>query len=96
MLLRFELSVSQLRGIKDHKYSAQGISICDQLFQKFWTSLVNYVPLWVAPNLITFVGLIVNLATTLPIIISDPNCLGEVSATSPQCIYMNIEYEKEN
>lgn len=72
------LSAVQLRGIKDHKYSAQGVSICDSLLQPFWCWLVKRVPLWVAPNLLTFVGLVVNVATSVPIIVADPNCLGEV------------------
>ena len=74
------LSVPQLRGIKEHKYSAQGISIMDALMQPFWNWLVKLVPLWVAPNLITFVGLVVNSVTSIPIILADPNCMGKVQS----------------
>ena len=72
------LSAVQLRGIKGHAYSAQGISILDRLLQPFWNWLVTLIPLWVAPNLVTFVGLIVNMVTIIPIIYADPNCMGEV------------------
>lgn len=77
-LLKPVLSPAQLRGIKDHKYSAQGVSIGDALLQTFWNWLVNLVPLWVAPNLITFTGLVVNIVTSVPIIVTDPNCMGKV------------------
>ena len=36
------------------------------------------MPLWVAPNLITFVGLMANLITTLFVILYDPNISGQV------------------
>ena len=72
------LSAVQLRGIKGHAYSAQGISILDRFLQPFWNWLVTLIPLWVAPNLVTFVGLIVNMVTIIPIIYADPNCMGEV------------------
>jgi hypothetical protein len=32
---------------------------------RFWNALVQYYPLWLAPNLITLIGLIVNLVTVL-------------------------------
>eukprot|EP01137_Pigoraptor_chileana_P016880 Opistho-2@74082 len=34
----------------------------------FWNWLVLYIPLWIAPNLITIVGLVINIATTLVLV----------------------------
>lgn len=34
-------------------------------FFSFWNYIVQFYPLWLAPNLITLIGLIVNLVTVL-------------------------------
>lgn len=59
------LSASQLKRLSDHKYSCSNVSLLDPALQVWWGWLVQQVPLWLAPNLITIVGLIVNIATTL-------------------------------
>lgn len=46
--------------------------------QPYWRWLVTKVPLWVAPNLLTFVGLLINLLTCLPVILTDLNTEGKV------------------
>lgn len=33
--------------------------------QRFWNWLVNFYPMWLAPNLLTLIGLITNLITVL-------------------------------
>ena len=73
------LTETQLRNLKEHKYSCQGISIVEQYLQPIWRELVEKLPLWVAPNLITFTGLMVNLVSTAFIVVQDPN--GEGKAT---------------
>lgn len=59
------LSEREIKGLKEHKYSSSCSSLLDPLMQKFWNWFVLLVPLWVAPNLITMVGLLVNIITTL-------------------------------
>lgn len=54
------LSETQLKGMENHKYASEGVSILDPLMQIFWNFVVNLVPLWVAPNLITITGLVLN------------------------------------
>lgn len=73
---RFYLEPAQLERLKQHKYQSQGTSMVEPVMQIFWRWLVTKVPLWVAPNLITFVGLIINVVTTAPIVILDPNAEG--------------------
>ena len=51
------LNEQQLKRLKEHKYASEGITLFDPFMQKFWKWLVEYCPLWVAPNLITIVGL---------------------------------------
>lgn len=59
------LNAAQLKRLSDHKYSCSNISILDPWLQPWWCWLVARVPLWLAPNLITIVGLLVNIVTTL-------------------------------
>lgn len=59
------LNEAQLKKLKEHKYSSSCISLLDPPMQKYWNWLVTLVPLWVAPNLITIVGLIINIVTSL-------------------------------
>ena len=72
------LSPAHLRGLKDHKYKAEGVSLIEGYLQPFWRWSVSHLPLWLAPNLITFTGLIVNLVTCLAVILTDLNAEGNV------------------
>jgi len=66
------LSDRELKGLKEHKYSSSCASLLDPPMQKFWNWVVTLVPLWVAPNLITMVGLVVNILTTLILVYHCP------------------------
>jgi len=67
------LDDGQLKRIREHKYSAQGNTLFDPAFQVFWRWLVERFPLWVAPNLITVVGLLINAVTSFLLIYYCPN-----------------------
>ncbi|XP_017148286.1 cholinephosphotransferase 1 isoform X1 [Drosophila miranda] len=67
------LSAQQLRKLSEHKYSCFSASLLDPLLQPWWNWLVGQTPLWLAPNLITIVGLILNIVTTLILICYSPN-----------------------
>ncbi|KAH8300690.1 hypothetical protein KR018_007154 [Drosophila ironensis] len=67
------LSAQQLRRLGEHKYSCFSASLLDPLLQPWWNWLVAQTPLWLAPNLITIVGLILNVVTTLILICYSPN-----------------------
>ncbi|XP_063696938.1 cholinephosphotransferase 1 isoform X1 [Culicoides brevitarsis] len=67
------LQSSQLKRLSDHKYSCQNISLLDKYLQPWWNFLVSKTPLWLAPNLITIVGLIVNILTTLILVYYSPD-----------------------
>ncbi|KAF7633149.1 hypothetical protein Mgra_00007428 [Meloidogyne graminicola] len=61
-----QLNHSQLVRMGEHVYSAIDSSWLDQLcMSKFWNYLVEWYPLWLAPNLITLIGLLINLVTVL-------------------------------
>ena len=66
------LSEAQLKRLKEHKYASEGRSITEFIFQPFWNYVVTLMPLWVAPNLITILGLIVNVLTSALILLYSP------------------------
>lgn len=72
------LSPGQLKRLSEHKYSCTSKSLLDGLLQPWWDWLVSKVPLWLAPNLITVLGLIVNIVTTLILVYYSPDARAEV------------------
>ncbi|KAM7344519.1 choline/ethanolaminephosphotransferase 1 bbc isoform 4-T4 [Cochliomyia hominivorax] len=66
------LSPQQLKKLSEHKYSCTSSSLMDPWLQPWWNWLVSKTPLWLAPNLITIVGLIVNIVTTLILVAYSP------------------------
>ena len=72
------LSQTNLKRLKEHKYSSEGTSILEPPFQVFWRWTVEQVPKWWAPNAITSVGLIINIVTTLILVFYSPDCIQEV------------------
>ncbi|XP_011331567.1 cholinephosphotransferase 1 isoform X2 [Ooceraea biroi] len=71
------LSPGQLKRLSEHKYSCTTNSLLDALLQPWWDWLVSKVPLWLAPNLITVLGLIVNVITTLILVYYSPDAKAE-------------------
>ncbi|XP_046816069.1 cholinephosphotransferase 1 isoform X7 [Vespa crabro] len=67
------LSPGQLKRLSEHKYSCTTNSLLDAFLQPWWDWLVSKVPLWLAPNLITILGLIVNIVTTLILVYYSPD-----------------------
>lgn len=66
------LSQGQLQRLKEHKYAAEGRSLTEFIFQPFWNWVVTLMPLWVAPNLITISGLIINVFTCSMVLLYSP------------------------
>ena len=67
------LSKKQLNGMKNHKYSCQNNSIIEPyLNEYYWRHLVNLLPLWVAPNLITITGLMLNAFSAILLFLAFP------------------------
>ncbi|XP_067627824.1 cholinephosphotransferase 1 isoform X7 [Eurosta solidaginis] len=67
------LSPQQLKKLSEHKYSCSSNSLLDPWLQPWWNWLVSMTPLWLAPNLITIIGLIVNIVTTLILVYYSPD-----------------------
>lgn len=59
------LSEAQLKRLGEHQYSCLSVSLLDKVLQPYWNWLTSKLPIWLAPNLITILGLIVNILTAL-------------------------------
>lgn len=73
------LSNGQLKRLSEHTYSCENIGLLDPFLQPFWNFLTSKTPLWLAPNLITVSGLLVNIVTTLILVWYSPDAKTEVS-----------------
>lgn len=76
------LSTKQIKALKEHKYSAEGTSICEPMMQIYWRWLVEQIPRTWAPNTITLVGLVLNILATLILVFYSPDGYREVSTAS--------------
>ena len=72
------LSGTQLKHLTEHKYSSTGTSVLEPYFQPFWCWLVEQMPLSLAPNLITIIGLFFNVLTSTIVILKSPNATDDV------------------
>ncbi|KAI3419175.1 hypothetical protein GPALN_006928 [Globodera pallida] len=61
-----QLNNAQIARLGAHVYSSVDSSLLDHLcMSRFWSWIVQLYPIWLAPNLITLIGLIINLITVL-------------------------------
>ena len=73
----YYLSHQQLRKLNDYKYKSVGNTLLDYVLQPYWNWLVLQMPLWLAPNLITFIGFVINLVFGIILIIYNPDLLSD-------------------
>lgn len=81
MLNEKALSNDQLKRLDAHEYNCKSSSILDPWLQPWWNWVVQRLPLWLAPNLITIVGLIINIVTSLVVIYHNPTGKEEVKVS---------------
>lgn len=72
------LSRHQLKRLEEHRYSSSGRSLLEPIMQRYWEWLVCCMPAWIAPNLITIVGLATNVFTTLVLVYYCPTATEQV------------------
>ncbi|KAI1297181.1 Choline/ethanolaminephosphotransferase 1 [Halotydeus destructor] len=77
------MSEQQLKRLGEHKYSSSGSTLLDPYMQRFWNWFVLKIPLDIAPNTLTSIGLAVNFVTTLTLIISSSDAKQEVPRWAP-------------
>lgn len=77
----FHISISHnlklLAHFSDHKYNCISNSLLDKFLQHWWCFLVSKTPLYIAPNLLTIVGLLVNILTSVILIWHSPDAKTE-------------------
>lgn len=74
--------IKNIRSILDFavcRYSSAGRSLLEPLMQHYWEWLVARIPSWIAPNLITIIGLATNVFTTLVLVYYCPTATEQVS-----------------
>jgi phosphatidylglycerophosphate synthase len=77
------LGTSEVQGLRAYRYKGSASSFLDvKVLGPFWTWLVEWVPLWVAPNLITLLGLVILLSSTIIIQLQTQTLQEEVPAWS--------------
>lgn len=81
------LSPTQLDNLIKHKYTSSGSSILDPIFQPYWRWCVEQLPMNLAPNLITLVGLLLNVVTSLLVILYSPNADQDVRPLLLQLLF---------
>lgn len=81
------LTPHQLQNLKRHKYAASGKSLIEPLFVPWWNFAITLCPLWIAPNMITFLGFLVNLQAFL---IAVYYCGLEGLGEAPRWVYFNL------
>jgi len=72
------LTQTQLRNLDRHQYSSSGKTLLDPYFQPFWEWLVLQMPIYLAPNLITVIGLALNVVTSTILMLFSPNAIENV------------------
>lgn len=70
---------------REHKYNCTSNSFMDAFLQPWWCWLVSKTPLWVAPNTLTIVGLLVNIITSLLLLYHAP----DAKADAPRWCYLS-------
>jgi len=80
----------QIERLQKHKYATDNDSVLDPIMQIWWNKVVTFVPMWLAPNLITFSGLAVNLFTAFLLIFSCPSAKEEVPGWIPLSVCIGM------
>ena len=73
------LTPGQLKRLTEHKYSVEGSSLIEPYLQVFWKWVLEFIPLSWAPNSITLAGLIINIVSTLFLMMYSPDAKSEVN-----------------
>lgn len=78
------LSYNHLKGFENYKYNCKDTSpLSNYVMHPFWNLVVKLVPMWIAPNVLTFVGFLLSSGNGLILSIFDPHFYAS-SDTFPQ------------
>lgn len=85
VLLRRPVPPSALANLKNYKYAAVDYSVLSKYVLKpYWTWLLQFMPMWLAPNMITLIGLLFILGNCGLVVAFD----GYLEGTGPGWLYL--------
>jgi len=84
------LTDRQISGLKKHKYATDNDSVLDPYMQPWWNWVVTFMPMWLAPNLITLSGLAVNLFFAFLLIMNCPNATENIPGWIPMMVAVGM------
>jgi hypothetical protein len=92
MLKTKYLSKKALENLKSYKYKSGEYSFLDKILTPFWNRFVEFLPMWLAPNLVTLLGLFFMFASAMQYLPYDTSLTMEFSPltnfVSAFCIFM--------
>merc|ERR1712241_731551 len=77
------LNRHQTQKLQQHKYNSVSLSVADAYLQPWWNFVVGLMPMWLAPNLITIIGLAINVFTSLVHLYFCPTATEETASWIP-------------
>merc|ERR1712018_376851 len=77
------LNRHQTQKLQQHKYNSVSLSVADAYLQPWWNFVVGLLPMWLAPNLITIIGLAINVFTSLVHLYFCPTATEETASWIP-------------
>lgn len=66
------LRESDLKSLDVYKYHGADYTPVEKFLNPFWSWFASLFPDWMAPNMITFIGLILNISAAVLVIANDP------------------------
>ena len=75
------------RRLLAHKYSCEGSTILDPYFQVWWQKAVTFLPMWLAPNLVTLTGLVMIIVSSTTAVLYCPD-IGHEQVQSEVCYFL--------
>ncbi|OQR86511.1 CDP-alcohol phosphatidyltransferase [Thraustotheca clavata] len=74
------LSTKALEGIAEYQYKPGSMTWLDTKFTYFWNGVVEYLPLWLAPNVITLFGTFMIVSSSILLFLHSPTMTEEIPA----------------
>lgn len=65
LIFRSPLSAAALDTLAAHQYKSGSYTVLDAILNRWWEVAVTFIPLWMAPNVITLLGTLAMLSTVL-------------------------------
>eukprot|EP01134_Creolimax_fragrantissima_P002479 CFRG2479T1 len=77
-------SPEEIKNLKNHRYSSTDGSLLSKVMNPWWSFAVTLIPTWVAPNILTLIGLLSTLLSTCVLLFYCPGMDGE----APRWVYV--------